>query len=397
MRGPLLMVLMVCSACGSPQRTTPAAALTTDVRCREESACAQRGLCAAAGTRCVATREKQCQASVMCRRSGACSLRRGRCVVASDADCQRAEVCEHRGMCFSRDGGCASTCGPEAAGSVQPRSKATFEFYSKWRAVDDDEVSRFWKCLVRARHRDVRLAKDPQELTDGLEAAFKRYPRSQPGHLRKCLPLLAAARKRLLAICPPAGFPRSLGRIRKALQRSQDATLAYARRLARRSSVAAADKKLLAQGTAFHLAHDGKAGYAGALAYWNVLSCVMPDLAGQVRKIKKPPDTQYVVEYIYNRCGKRGVAPKAMAPKIRACFARRHRIKDIKNPKFRLGLKMLSSDNRDLMALKHCFKTVNRDLVARDVAPMRAAFEGYRKARQQLQNRMQQLKEGPGR
>jgi len=363
----------------------------TDARCSKQPACKQQGLCSASGATCVASIPDHCQRSLMCKRSGACSLRRGRCGVASDADCQRSELCDARGLCFHQRGGCSSSCGREPS-SGEERNRALLGFYGKWREIDDGEVATYWKCVVRARNRDVRLARDPQEVLDGLSKAFHHFPRTQAGRLRdNCAPLLEVTRRKLLRLCPPTrGFGKALAGFRASLALNRKVVLKYANQLRLRREQVINEKEILKLAGAFHKAYEDKKVAASdkPLSYWNVLRCAVPDLVVKVRKIKKPPDTQPVVEHFYHQCVKKGVASRPAANKLRGCYDSNNGGTDQKDKQYLLALRNLSGDDRDMMAIDACFKKDGQAVVGQTLEAVGKAFQRYRQARKAIQDRM---------
>ena len=405
MRTLIILVVLFSCGCGHPSqpaRTVAAVPPMTDARCRQRLACAQQGLCSAAGAACVASTREHCGRSGMCRRSGTCALHKGRCVVSSDADCQRSEVCASQAMCFYRGGRCSSTCGPAPGDrSAEQRLQAALAFYTKWRAVDDGEVDRFWKCTVRDVARDLRQARVALELTDGLTRVFSHYPKSQPGHLEhECLPSLEAALKKLFSLCPPSDFARLLASFRASLAQNHKVMLAYARRIAQRKEMAIREKEIRALGDAFHQAYEGKDKASGKpLAYWNILNCAVPDLSKNVRKVKRPPDTQYIVYYIYHNCAKRGVDHRPLVRKIRQeCYDRRNRKVDKKDARYLEAVKYLSGDNRDMAATTDCFKRANQGFETKELQAVAKAFVDYQVARKTISAQVLKVKEAtPGR
>ncbi len=276
----------------------------------------------------------------------------------------------------------------------QKRIKEVYTFFQKFRNIDDEETSGFWKCTVRAKHRDVRLAKDTLEITDGLTKAFNNFPKSQPDHLKdKCVPMIAGIIDGLNKLKPPVGFKKPIDNVKRSMEKVSKTFMNYARRIDKRKKTAEAEREVKKCATDFHMAYEGEATDK-ALAYWNIINCVVPDLPENVRKIKKGPDTQYVVEYIYNNCVKKDVEPKPLADKIRKeCYEKRATAEvDKKDPKYKEGLRYLSGDNRDQAAILACFKKANRGFDRAELKAVAEVFIEYNNARGSVLQQLEKVK-----
>ena len=275
----------------------------------------------------------------------------------------------------------------------QKRIKEVYTFFQSFRNVDDEDTSGFWKCTVRAKHRDVRLAKDTLEITDGLTKAFNNFPTSQPDHIKdKCVPMIAGIIGDLDKLKPPAGFKKPVDNVKRSMEKVSKIFMNYARRIDKRKKTAAAERDVKKCATDFHSAYEGEATDK-ALAYWNIINCVVPDLPANVRKIKKGPDTQYIVEYIYNNCVKKDVEPKLLADKIRKeCYDKRNENVDKKDANYKEALRYLSGDNRDQAALEACFKKANRGFDRAELKAVAEVFIEYNNARGTVLQQLEKVK-----
>ena len=276
----------------------------------------------------------------------------------------------------------------------QKRIKEIYTFFQKFRNVDDEDNASFWKCTVRAKHRDVRLAKDTLEITDGLTKAFNNFPKSQPDHLKdKCVPQIAGVIDELNKLKPPAGFAQPIDNVKKSMEKVRTVFMAYANRIDKRKATAGAEREVKAGATDFHTAYDSGEATEKALAYWNIINCAVPEIPAAVRKIKKGPDTQYIVEYIYENCVKKDVDPMALADKMRKeCYDKRNEKVDKKDKHYKEALRYLSGDNRDLAAITACFKKANRGFDRSELEAVAKAFIEYNKARGSVLKALENVK-----
>lgn len=79
----------------------------TDAHCRSASVCGQWGACVARGGQCVIDPAVSCTATPACRQEGRCAPHPAGCVAAADSDCQRSAWCRYWGHCFARGGTCS--------------------------------------------------------------------------------------------------------------------------------------------------------------------------------------------------------------------------------------------------------------------------------------------------
>jgi hypothetical protein len=263
-----------------------------------------------------------------------------------------------------------------------------FNFFKAFRLVDDEETATFWKCTVRARHRDVRLAKDTLEITEGLEKAFSNFPKSQPDHLKeKCLPQIAGILESLDKLTPPPGFEKPLESVKDSMKTVRTAMMAYANKISKRKGEAINEQEVRACNQDFHMAQDNPDA-PKAVAYYNLIKCAVPDLDKKVKEIKKPPDTQPVVEYVYETCKKDPTYADVLR---KECFDKRNETNE-KTKEFREAVYQMSGDNRDLSAINHCFTTANRGFDRAEQEAVAKAFVAYRGARGEVLKALAQVK-----
>ncbi len=268
------------------------------------------------------------------------------------------------------------------------RIKEVAEFFSAFRLVDDEETATFWKCTVRARHRDVRLARDTLEITDGLEKAFQNFPKSQPEYLKeKCIPQITGILASLEKLKPPAGFEEALEAVKQSMKKVAAVFTTYANKIAQRKDEASNEQEVRDAVGEFHLAQS-QSEVPKALEYYNILKCAIPELEKQVKAISKPPDTQPVVEYIYNTCK----ADPTFADKLRKeCFDKRKENVE-KDAGYKAAVYKMSGDNRDLSAINDCFSRANRGFDREEIEAVAKVFVDYRGARGEIIKALAQVK-----
>ncbi len=259
----------------------------------------------------------------------------------------------------------------------EARVKEVYNFFTAFRGVDDEAVANFWKCTVRAKHRDVRLAKDTMEITDGLTKAFSNFPTSQPSHIKdKCVPLIASILEDLDKLKPPEGFVAPLDSVKTAMKEVRTTFLAYAAKIDLRKGDATNEQEVRNMANEFHMANENP-DTPKALEYYNLLKCAIPDLDAAIKAIKKPPNTQPVVEYIYNTCKE----DPEYADKLRKeCFDLRKANVE-KDKGFKTAVYNMSGDNRDTMALSHCFTETNKGFDYKELEAVAKVFITYNNSR----------------
>ena len=280
---------------------------------------------------------------------------------------------------------------------AKSREEAVARFFEAFRKIDDGAVASFWKCTVRAKDRDVRLASQATEVTEGLTKAFKNFPKSQPGRLLdKCIPMVTSIVDDLGKLEPPSGFAVPLEDYKTVLGEVQNVFETYANKIKQRKQMAVDEREIREANTQFHNVIGNSGGFASvadtpkAVAYFNILECAIPGLKKQIRKIRRPPDTQYVVEYIYNTCKK----DTSFADKLREeCFAKRNST-SMRTASFKAAARRMSGDNRDLYAIDDCFKRANHGFAFEELKGVAEVFGKYRnKGRKQIMDAVQQVKQ----
>jgi len=266
----------------------------------------------------------------------------------------------------------------------QRRVEEVYSFFTAFRGVDDEAVAGFWKCTVRAKHRDIRLAKDTMEVTEGLTKAFNNFPTSQPGHIKdKCVPLLAGIKDDLGKLKPPTGFAEALASVTAVMDDVKTTFLTYAAKIDHRKGEAKNEQEVRNLANAFHMAHDNPDVLPKALEYYNILKCVIPELDKQVKVVKKPPNTQPVVEYIYENCKADGY--KEFSKKLHTeCYEQRNVITDVKDRGFKEAVYQMAGDNRDTMAVDHCFNETNKGFDYVELEAVAKVFIKYNNARGEI-------------
>ena len=267
----------------------------------------------------------------------------------------------------------------------EARVKEVYDFFTAYRGVDDETVAAFWKCTVRAKHRDVRLAKDTMEITEGLTKAFNNFPTSQPDHIKtKCVPILATALDEFGKLKPPEGFATPLESVKGSMKDVRTTFMTYADKIDERKGEAKSEQEVRNMANAFHMAHDNPDVLPKALEYYNILKCAIPDLDKAIKAIKKPPDTQPVVEYIYESC-KKDEYKAGYADKLRKeCFEQRKTILDVKDKGFKNAVYNMAGDNRDTMAVDMCFNETNKGFDYKELEAVAKVFIKYNNARGEI-------------
>lgn len=242
--------------------------------------------------------------------------------------------------------------------------------------LDHTGVSRFLGCAAGGKEQDPREV-DEARLLDALGADRERDPDAHAARLKdKCLPLLAAA---LRGIDPHA---EPLAASRAALQRVKEAFEAHVAGLQQRRRDEQTDKALEELHRDFHgVLYSGgglipEADAPGAVPYYNILRCLIPDLVARAKKIDKDPDTGVVVEQIYRACR----ADPRYAAAIRGrCYEKRGQTSK-RDGDFLAVASKLSGDDRDLLAIRWCLDRADRLAATGELAALADAWRRYRKA-----------------
>ncbi len=274
--------------------------------------------------------------------------------------------------------------------SAQKKAKIqeAAKFFMAFRQVDDEGIAGFWKCTVRAKHRDVRLAADTLEITDGLEKAFSNFPRSQPDWLRdKCVSMIDGIVEDLGKLKPTSEFVTPLEGVKTAMGAVKITFTKYADKINQRKQEASNEQEIRNAKQLLIYGPEGRDA-PKALAYFNLINCAVPDLVKSAAALKKPPDTQPVVEYIYNTCK----ADPKYADKLRGeCFEKRNENLK-KTADYRKVVYRMSGDPRDLEAINDCFRRANRGFAAAEYKEIAEVFVKYRNARGKVLETLGELK-----
>jgi hypothetical protein len=267
-------------------------------------------------------------------------------------------------------------------------------FYQTFNKIDDDSIGAFWKCAVRAKDMDVHKATEATIITDGLDKAFRNFPKSQPGFLRdKCIPLINSALADLDKLAPSSGFATPLEGVKASMKEVKTVFERYVTTIDKRKQEAADEQEIRDCSTDFHTLPDKKDA-PKALAYYNILKCAIPDLIKKVKTIRQAPDTQPVVDYIYENCVKKGTDPKPFAATLRKCFASRNE-NEKKTPDFHLVANKMAGEGeqRDLSAINECFRLANHGFAFEELKAVGDSFVKYFNAREELKKPIKKLQE----
>jgi hypothetical protein len=282
----------------------------------------------------------------------------------------------------------------------ETKEREVAEFFQAFRKIDDGQGAAFWQCTVRASGRDVRLAANSEEITGGLKKAFSNFPRSQPDRLKdKCIPVLTGILADLDKLQPvPEGFAEPLEEFKTSMKELQTVFTNYANKIAKRKAEAIIEQDIRDAHKDFHTLLVGGGGGGGfasvqetpkALMYYNIMKCVIPDLPQLAKKLKKPPDSQPIVD-LYHKCK----ADPNFANKIRReCYAQRNSEVQ-RTAEFKAVAYKMAGDDRDLNAINYCFDKVNHGFAFEELKAIAEAFGRYRnKARAKILQAVQKVKE----
>jgi len=254
------------------------------------------------------------------------------------------------------------------------RKEAVAVFYQSFNKMQDEQVNGFFKCTVRAQHVDVLTAQDTQTLTDGLEKAFANFPKSQPDYLKdKCIPMIAGIVEDLGKLKAPGGFGDAVESVKTSLGEVRGSFERYTSMIEKRKNEAANEQEIRNMNGDFHRLIEDKDA-PKALAYFNLITCAVPDVVKLARGISKPPDTQPVVEYIYNTCK----ADPKYAEKLRKeCFATANQNQK-KTGDFHMMVQKMAGDARDLEAINDCFRRANHGFAQAELEDVAKTFAKYK-------------------
>jgi len=162
----------------------------------------------------------------------------------------------------------------------------------------------------------------------------------------------------------------------------------YAAMIEKRKNEAADEQEIRDMNGDFHRAVEDKEAKK-ALAYVNWLRCVLPDVVKLAKGVKQPPDTQPVVEHIYNTCK----ADPKFADKLRKeCFTTRNDDQK-KGGDFNVLVNRMSGDARDLEAINDCFRRANKGFALKELEAVAKVFIKYNDARGKVREEMKKVKD----
>jgi hypothetical protein len=273
---------------------------------------------------------------------------------------------------------------------MEQREQQAAEFLSAFLNVDDGAVADFWRCATRARREDVHRAKDNLVVMSRLERAFQAAPQKQPDHLRlDCLPKLEQAKQQLERLDPPDEFKAPLTHMKQQLVAIRQSTESYIERLNKAKQLASNEQAIIEAAQAFH--DPSGVEETKAVGYVNLLRCAVKNFSKIVRSVRRPPDSQGVVEHIYTACK----ADPSYANTLRLeCFDRLSTTRQ--GSTYRLARRRIAGDSRDISAIKHCFNSANRDLFKDELNAVGKSWVEYRNAVKRVVNRVAAYKPTEG-
>lgn len=229
------------------------------------------------------------------------------------------------------------------------------QFLLDFRKVDDGPIAEFWRCTADVQKLDMRTAPDNLAVVATLKNAFARDPKKYPDHLRNdCVAMLGAAEKALGELHPPEGFVAPLATLKQVMSDLQTAIGTLAGYLDQRKEQTANEQLILDGNAAFHLVEGGDP--IKAAGYYRVIKCAVPTFDKMVQTLKAgEPDTQPLVEFVYNTCKEN----PAFADTLRKeCIGKFNEI-DVPN-EFKTVRAKMAGDDRDHAAIEDCFKRANK-------------------------------------
>ncbi|MFH1132374.1 MAG: zinc ribbon domain-containing protein, partial [Pseudomonadota bacterium] len=241
------------------------------------------------------------------------------------------------------------------------------QFYSDFIKIDEESVAKFWRCVVRAQHRDIHKS-DNLVVTDGLKKAFSSFPQSQPVRIKDtCLPEITSAIEEFGKLKAPEGFGTVMSELEQSLERVKSSFDSYVKKLEVSKDAAAQEKEILEASPAFHV--EDKETFHLAVGYLNFLLCVYPDLPLVARDVKNPPNMQPFIDFVLESCKK----DSAFADNLRVtCYPK---LKETTKPKeWDAIVRKMSGDNRDNGAMELCFKWANKGFFDADLDAIGKTF-----------------------
>lgn len=259
--------------------------------------------------------------------------------------------------------------------SVQEKAKQeAAKFLKAFFDVNNGNVAGFWRCAVRAKHKDVHLM-DPTAVVEGLDGVFAARPKSQPDYVtRKCLPMLTAAAGEFDQLKAPVDFQARLDELKKVIPQLKTAFGGYIKKMEMAAQFAANEKEIIAANAAFH--DPDQTDRPKSVGYVNLLVCAVPDLDKKIKAIKDAPNVQPVVEYFKEQLKANLVS---FADKLRKeCHPQLKTIAEAKI--FKLAVKKMSGDARDGDALRWTFKKASKGVFKSSLDAIGKGFTDYRNA-----------------
>lgn len=233
------------------------------------------------------------------------------------------------------------------------------QFYLSVRQVYDQNVVEFWKCLTRGG----RVPENNLELTEAIEGAFRKAPKSYLAHLRdRCLPMALSAPRNLRAVPTSESVGAQMESYAASLEGVAEAAQAFANDLGRMAENAELDAKVIALANNYHYSEsDSQETYA----YDQFLRCAVPGFA-DMNEMQQA--LEFLAQIMKDPAGHVARWRKECAPPLLdTSKATAHA--DYKNK-----LEKFSADARDISAFSDCFKKADEAARQKLLAPLEKAW-----------------------
>ncbi|MBK8481710.1 MAG: hypothetical protein IPL40_11105 [Proteobacteria bacterium] len=260
--------------------------------------------------------------------------------------------------------------------ATERQRQAAALFLQAFGEVESGPLAGFWRCTVRAGQADVHRASDNLVVMEALTRAFNADPEHQPRDLeQKCLPLLATAETALAKLQAPETFVPAVATLRQQLLALRQVFASYIKRLAAVREQTAREQVLLSAARTFHGAGRSANDRAIAAGYVHALHCAIPALPRMAQQVRQAPDTQALVEHIYNSCKE---DPRFASKLCDDCAAA---LADQRPERLTILVqRRMSGDDRDVSALEDCFRRAGRDAFGGALDAIGKTWVDYRNA-----------------
>lgn len=272
---------------------------------------------------------------------------------------------------------------------VERSRRAAAAFMTSFMGVDGGPIATFWRCMVGAKRQDIHRAKDNLVVTSGIERAFQAQPRKHPERIKRaCIPAIDDSKQALRQLKPPEGFVEPLAKLVSVLDGIKGAVDQLAGKMDQAKDLASHESEIVAAAQSFH--DPGRTEPDKAAGYVKLLRCALPGLAKMARRVRMPPDTQSVIETIFASCK---ADPKYADKLRRDCYPELTR-GNKRSQLYRLVSRRMAGDDRDVAAIKHCFKKAHQGFFHDELAAVGKGWVDYRNAVNRVANRVSAYKEG---